>query len=250
MMKQKKFLTAEWLRLIMANYEIDPEQLKPFVPANTELDTWNNRTYVSLVGFLFYDTRVMGIRFPFHVTFPEVNLRFYVRYRENGAIKRGVVFIKEIVPKHAITLIANTLFKERYVTLPMKTFVHTTEKEQHVGYSWKFKNHWNKLEVKTGLEKYPIQPGSEEEFITEHYWGYTSVNEASCGEYQVAHPSWDIYPVEQFTIDCNFEQLYGRAFSELKDKKPVSVFLAEGSEICVYPKRIIPPPQKGRKRQP
>ena len=88
------------------------------------------------------------------------------------------------------------------------------------------------------MKKFPIQPGSEEEFITEHYWGYTAVNEASCGEYQVAHPSWDIYPVEQFTVDCDFERLYGKAFAELKDKKPVSVFLAEGSEICVYPKRI------------
>lgn len=238
-MKQKKFLTAQWLRLVMANYEIDPAKLKPFVPAHTELDTWNDRTYVSLVGFLFHDTRVMGIRFPFHVTFPEVNLRFYVRYKDGNAIKRGVVFIKEIVPKQAITFIANTLFKERYVTLPMKTFVHTTEQQKHVGYSWKYKNHWNRLEVKTGLKKYPIQPGSEEEFITEHYWGYTSIDKTLCGEYQVAHPCWNIFPVEQFAVDCDFEQLYGPAFGELKAKTPVSVFLAEGSDICVYPKKVL-----------
>jgi uncharacterized protein YqjF (DUF2071 family) len=239
MMKQKKFLTAQWLRLIMANYEVDPAILKPFVPAKTELDTWNNRTYVSLVGFLFYDTRVMGIRVPFHVTFPEVNLRFYVRYKENEEVKRGVVFIKEIVPLQAITFIANTLFKEKYVTLPMKNFVHTTEQLQQVGYSWKFKNHWNKLEVETGLKKFPNQPGSEEEFITEHYWGYSGINENRSGEYQVAHPSWDVYPVDKYTIDCNFGQLYGPAFSGLKDQKPLSVFLAEGSEISVFKKRLI-----------
>lgn len=238
-MKQRKFLTAQWLRLIMANYEIDPALLQPFVPAKTELDTWNNRTYVSLVGFLFHDTRVMGFRVPFHVTFPEVNLRFYVRYKENDEIKRGVVFVKEIVPRQAITFIANTLFKEKYVTLPMKHFVHTTEHTQQVGYSWKFKNHWNKLEVQTGLKKFPIQPGSEEEFITEHYWGYSGINENMCGEYQVAHPSWDVYPVDNYTIDCNFGQLYGSAFSGLKDVKPSSVFLAEGSEISVFKKRII-----------
>jgi uncharacterized protein len=240
-MKQKKFLTAQWLRLIMANYEIDPEKLKPFVPAKTELDTWNGRTYVSLVGFLFHDTRVRGIRFPFHVTFPEVNLRFYVRYKENDEIKRGVVFIREIVPKHAITFIANTLFKERYVTMPMKTFVHTTEEQQHVGYSWKYKNNWNKLEVHTRLEKFPIQPGSEEEFITEHFWGYAAINEKMSGEYQVEHPGWNIYPVEQYVIDCDFDELYGKRFAELKEQKPVSVFLAEGSDICVYGKKIIPP---------
>lgn len=239
MSKQRKFLTAQWLRLIMANYEVDPVILQPFVPAITELDTWNGRTYVSLVGFLFHDTRVLGIRVPFHITFPEVNLRFYVRYKENEEVKRGVVFIKEIVPRQAITFIANTLFKENYVTLPMKTFVHTTEQLQQVGYSWKFKNHWNKLEVQTSLKKFPIQPGSEEEFITEHYWGYSHINENMCGEYQVAHPSWDVYPVDKYTIDCDFGQLYGPAFTSLKDQKPLSVFLAEGSDISVYKKRLI-----------
>jgi hypothetical protein len=238
-MQQKKFLTAQWLRLIMANYEVEPKALKPFLPAKTELDTWNNRTYVSLVGFLFHDTRVMGIRYPFHTTFPEVNLRFYVRYKENGQYKRGVVFIKEIVPKRAITFIANTLFRERYVTLPMKNFVNTTSAQQHIGYHWKFNNHWNKLEVQTGLHKFPLQPGSEEEFITEHFWGYTQINHQASGEYQVEHPSWDVYPVEQYTIDCHFEQLYGPAFSLLKCQTPLSVFLAEGSAINVYGKRVI-----------
>jgi uncharacterized protein len=235
----KKFLTAEWLRLIMANYAVDPEILKPFVPAKTELDTWNGTTYVSLVGFLFHDTCVRGIRYPYHTTFPEVNLRFYVRYKENDAYKRGVVFIKEIVPKRAITFIANTLFRERYVTLPMKNFVNTTAYEQHIGYHWKFNNHWNKLEVQTDLKKFALQPGSEEEFITEHFWGYTRINNEQSGEYQVEHPGWNVYPVKQYIVDCNFEQLYGPAFSSLKDQTPLSVFLAEGSAINVYSKRVI-----------
>jgi len=238
-MKQKKFLTAQWLRLIMANYEVDPKTLKPFLPAKIELDSWNNRTYVSLVGFLFHDTRVMGIRYPFHTSFPEVNLRFYVRYKENGQYKRGVVFIKEIVPKPAITFIANTLFKERYVTLPMKNFVNTTAEQQHVGYHWKFNKQWNKLEVQTGLNKYALQAGSEEEFITEHFWGYTQINDTKSGEYQVEHPSWHVYPVEQYTIDCHFDLLYGAGFSGLKSQPPLSVFLAEGSAINVYGKRVI-----------
>ncbi len=115
--------------------------------------------------------------------------------------------------------------------------MHTTEQQQHVGYTWKYKNHWNKLEVKTGLKNSPIQPGSgEEEFITEHYWGYTTVNENMCGEYQVAHPSWYIYPVEQFTVDCDFEQLYGGAFGHLKIKSPYLYFWPK-ARISVYTKR-------------
>ncbi|MBO9201772.1 MULTISPECIES: YqjF family protein [Niastella] len=238
-MKQRKFLSAQWLRLIMANYVVDPHILKPFLPAKTELDTWNGRTYVSLVGFLFHDTRVMRIPVPFHTSFPEVNLRFYVRYKENDQYKRGVVFVKEIVPKPAITFVANSLFKERYVTLPMKTFMELTAEEQHIGYQWKFNNHWNKLEVKTGLKKFPLQAGSEEEFITEHFWGYSTLNEHMTGEYQVSHPSWDVFPVKQYNIDCDFGKLYGPSFSVLKEQAPVSVFLAEGSEINVYSKRVV-----------
>jgi uncharacterized protein YqjF (DUF2071 family) len=238
-MKQRKFLSAQWLRLIMANYVVDPNILKPFLPAKTELDTWNGRTYVSLVGFLFHNTRVMRISVPFHTSFPEVNLRFYVRYKENDQFKRGVVFIKEIVPKQAITFIANSLFKERYVTLPMKNFVNIAADEQHIGYHWKFNNRWNGIEVKTGLKKFPLQPGSEAEFITEHFWGYSTLNEHLTGEYQVSHPSWDVFPVNDYTIDCDFGNLYGPSFSVLNQQAPASVFLAEGSEINVYSKRVV-----------
>ena len=223
----------------MANYLVNPDALKPFLPAKTELDTWNNKTYVSLVGFLFHDTRVLNIRFPFHTTFPEVNLRFYVRYKENDQYKRGVVFIKEIVPKPAITFIANSLFNERYITLPMKNVVNVTPQQQHIGYHWKFNNHWNKLEAQTGLKKYAIQPGSEEEFITEHFWGYSAISKTATGEYQVEHPRWDIFPVEQYTVDCDFANLYGPSFSALNGQTPDSVFLAEGSAINVYGKKVI-----------
>jgi uncharacterized protein YqjF (DUF2071 family) len=238
-MKQRKFLSAQWLRLIMANYVVDPNILQPFLPAKTNLETFNGRTYVSLVGFLFHNTRVLRIPVPFHTSFPEVNLRFYVGYKENDQYKRGVVFIKEIVPKRAITFIANSLFKERYVTLPMKHFVNMADNEQHVGYHWKLNNRWNGIEVKTGLTKFPLQAGSEEEFITEHFWGYSRMNQHLTGEYQVSHPSWNVFPVEQYKIDCDFGHLYGPSFSILKDQAPVSVFLAEGSEINVFNKRVI-----------
>ncbi len=73
------FLTAEWRHLAMLNYEIDPVILRPFVPSGTELDSWNGKTYVSIVGFLFLKTRVRGLAIPFHQNFEEINLRFYVR---------------------------------------------------------------------------------------------------------------------------------------------------------------------------
>ncbi len=51
--RSKVFLTAEWRYLAMFNYEVPPELLAPLVPRGTELDSWQGKVYVSLVGFLF-----------------------------------------------------------------------------------------------------------------------------------------------------------------------------------------------------
>ena len=237
-MSQRKFLTAEWRKLIMANYEIDPGILKKYIPAGTELDTWNNKYYVSLVGFMFLKTKLSGITIPFHSNFPEVNLRFYVRYKSGNDWKRGVVFINEFVPKPAITFVANNLYKERYVTCTMK---HKWEMGEQltIGYYWKKNNKWNELEVTASRKLNEITPNSKEEFITEHYWGYSSVDKNKTGEYEVAHPRWDIYSIENYKIDCDFKLLYGNDFDILDHSQPASVFLAEGSSVTIFTKKIL-----------
>jgi len=167
-MKKSTFLRAEWRNLIFANYEIDPKILEKYLPFGTELDLWQGKCFVSMVGFDFRETAVLGIKFPFHTNFEEVNLRFYVRHKEGNKWKRGVVFIKEIVPRLMITLIANTLYKENYATHKTKKHIQATEKELIFRYEWLNKKHWNFLEVTTEIAKQNIVLGSEEEFITEH----------------------------------------------------------------------------------
>jgi uncharacterized protein YqjF (DUF2071 family) len=244
-MASSKFLTAEWRKLIMINYKIDPSILLSYLPGKTELDYWNNNCYVSLVGFMFQNVRVKGIKIPFHINFPEVNLRFYVRFKDKSNSvteewKRGVVFISEIVPKPAISFIANTLFHENYSTMPMKFSWKNDNKEiMKVGYSWKKKGCWNKMEVIVSSNAHPLVSGSEEEFITEHFWGYSAYSKEKTSEYHVVHPRWDIYPVNSFILDCDFESLYGSSFASLTGKEPDSVFLAEGSAIEVFQKRIL-----------
>lgn len=228
------FLSAEWRNLLMANYAIDPQILKPYLPCYTELDTYNDTYYVSLVGFLFKNTKVAGIRFPFHHTFEEVNLRFYVRYKEDGQWKRGVVFMKEIVPKHMITLVANTFYREKYATHPMKHNWQVKDDRLHVDYYWKVKGEWNFLKAVADIKPTPLVEGSEEAFITEHYWGYTHVNEACTGVYGVDHPKWNIHAVHQFDVHCNTAELYGAPFVDALSVSPKSVFLAEGSPIKVF----------------
>jgi uncharacterized protein YqjF (DUF2071 family) len=228
----RAFLTAEWRKLAMANYIVDPALLQRYLPYKTELDMWNNACYVSLVGFMFVNTRLLGFRIPFHSTFEEVNLRFYVRYKDVDGWKRGVVFIKEIVPKRALTFIANSIYKENYETMPMMHRWETTGSNLTVEYRWKLKE-WNSLEVKCASEAIAIAAGSEEEFITEHYWGYTKIGEQRTSEYGVEHPRWEVYPVQDYAIHVGFGNVYGNQFEFLKNETPASVFLAEGSEIIV-----------------
>ncbi len=237
---EKVFLTAEWKNLIMANYLVDPAILKSYVPYGTELDDWDGKTFVSMVGFMFLNTKVLGVPVPFHRDFEEVNLRFYVRYKDSDEWKRGVVFIKEIVPKRAITFVANTLYNENYQSLPMKNKFSKNGNLQKVSYSWKFQNEWNFLKVQAGLEAQKIEPGSEAEFITEHYWGYTKNRNQRTSEYQVEHPRWNIFTINEFEMNCNVAQLYGKAFEEFLAVKPHSVFMADGSEIIVRNGKILP----------
>jgi len=232
------FLTAAWKKLLMANFPVDADVLRPLVPARTELDTWNGDSYVSLVGFQFRDVQVRGLSIPYHRHFPEVNLRFYVRYKDDGLWKRGVVFVREIVPLPAVTFVANSLFRERYMTLPMDFGAREEGQVLTVSYRWKYRGYWNQLSAKASVERLPLQAGSEEEFITEHFWGYAGHGKRT-GEYQVAHPRWEIYPVQQYSVDCDFGGLYGSAFAGLRNQPPASVFLAEGSPVEVYTKRAI-----------
>jgi len=227
------FLTAHWEKLILANYAVDPNILKPYLPAGTELDIWNDTCYVSVVGFLFNEVKVKGFSIPGHTTFPEVNLRFYVRRFENGEWKRGVVFIKELVPKALISITANILYKENYQTRPMRHQWDFLENEQRIEYEWKVNNHWNFLRVRAGIEPIDIKEGSEAEFITEHYWGYTKVSATTASEYEVKHPRWKVYRMHNLNFSFSTKELFGEAFVPYLETKPTSIFLAEGSEIKV-----------------
>lgn len=233
------FLTAEWRKLALANYEVDKNVLSRFLPAKTELDLWNDRCFVSLVGFMFQNTKVLGLKIPFHSDFEEVNLRFYVRFKDNNQWKRGVVFIKEIVPKPAITFIARNLYGENYETMRMEHSWSEDNGKLNVSYKWNKAGKWNSIQVTCGDQCSLLQHGSKSEFITEHYWGYTKNNERDTFEYEVRHPRWKVYEVFDHAIDVDFSSVYGVQFADLNHRQPSSVMLAEGSEISVEKKRVL-----------
>jgi uncharacterized protein YqjF (DUF2071 family) len=233
------FLTAQWRKLIMAQYVVDPATLQPWLPRGVELDLYQDKCYVSLVGFLFEAVRVKRVAIPFHTRFEEVNLRFYVtRTEPDGTRKRGVVFIREFVPRSAITLLANSLYEEPYATLPMRHSIVATRDALNVSYAWRHSftgvKTWHSLAVEASPEPQPISAGSEEEFVTEHYWGYTKRSRGHTSEYGVQHPRWSVYPIRSFAVQAEFAALYGPAFAALDQTAPASVLLAEGSAVSVF----------------
>ena len=242
-MTARPFLTASWHHLAMLNYRVDPALLTPHVPQGTQLDDHNGATWVSLVGFLFADTRVLGLKVPFHTTFEELNLRFYVRRTSGSEVRRGVVFIKEIVPRPAIALVARLAYNEPYETRRMGHYIapRAPKEPLYVSYSWAPRlGGWGHVTIQTTeAVPQPIVPGSEEEFITEHYWGYTRQRDGGTVEYRVEHPSWRVWQSAKATVTGDVEELYGHDFARMLSQPPDSAFLAEGSAVTVYrPERI------------
>jgi len=237
------FLTAEWRYLAMLNYEIAPEILMPLVPKGTELAEWCGRTFVSMVGFLFLNTRVMGVAIPFHRNFEEINLRFYVRRKADDGWRRGVAFVKEIVPRVAIALTARWLYNENYVALPTgNAILHSQTNPASVEsakYFWRFKNKTHFIELAARGEPRNFAEGSEEEFIAQHYWGYSSQRDGGTVEYRVDHPAWRIWQAQSYRLECDIKNLYGEQFARALSTEPASAFLAEGSEIAVYKGRRL-----------
>src|SRR4029077_8073887 len=178
------FLTANWRYLVMLNYLVDPALVEPLVPAGTEIDYENRETFVSIVGFLFLDTRILGLPVPLHRDFEEVNLRFYVLKKSADTWRRGAVFVREMVTRRAIALVARAFYGENYLALPMKHEIEHIDSKLSVEYSWRRGTKWEFIKMSASDEPRSIPAGSHAEFITEHYWGYTCVRRG-CSEYRV-----------------------------------------------------------------
>jgi uncharacterized protein YqjF (DUF2071 family) len=234
----RRFLSAAWRHLVMLNYEIDAAILQPLIPPGTELDPFNGKHFVSMVGFLFLQTRFLGVPIPFHRNFEEVNLRFYVRHQASDGWRRGVVFVKEIVPRFVIAAVARWVYNENYVNCPMDSQVHLPDPGRSfpgfVEYGWTSRSRRNLVGAEfDGTPAYP-KPGSEEEFITEHYWGYVPQRDGSSLEYRVEHPPWRVWRASRSWFDCDVKGFYGEQYNPALSQPPTSAFVAEGSEVTVF----------------
>jgi len=232
---ERVFLSAEWRDLVMLNYEVDPHVLQPHVPPATELDSFDGCTFVSLVGFRFLRTKLFGaISAPFHANFDEINLRFYVRRTVAGEVRRGVVFIREIVPRAAIAVVARLVYGEKYSSYPMRHSVNTSVSDGMARYEWKLGGSWCGLEAHLSGSSSPATEGSLEQFITEHYWGYSARRAGGTLEYHVSHLAWRIWSSRQAAFHGNADALYGSALGAVIRRQPDSAFVADGSPVLVF----------------
>lgn len=223
----------------MLNYEVAPELLESLVPAGVEMDRWSGTLCISVVGFLFTHTRVLGFTVPGHRTFQEVNLRFYVRRHVGAETRRGVVFVRELVPRRAIALVARLMYNEPYRALPMRHRIEWSGDETTREYAWRTGGDWTRLSARTTGQSRPLEPESEAEFITEHYWGYTRQRDGGTVEYRVDHPRWNVWDATDARLDGDLASVYGEVFARALTGAPRSAFVADGSAVTVYaPSRI------------
>src|SRR5207302_1490782 len=149
-------------------------------------------------------------------------------------VRRGVVFIRELVPRRAIAFVARTFYKEDYVALPMAHEIRSAgDNRLRVAYRWRSENRWSAMNLETDGESELPGEGSVEQFITEHYWGYSAQPGGGCVEYRVTHPSWKIWQVRRSAFEGDAEKLYGREIATVLRNKPQSAFLAGGSAVTV-----------------
>jgi uncharacterized protein len=233
--KEKVFLSADWRDLVMLNYQVDPDLLRKHIPAGTTLDAFNGKAFISLVGFRFGNTKMFGsLPIPFHTDFDEVNLRFYVRRGYEDEERRGVVFIAEIVAKLAISTIARLAYNENYVCLPMRHRIAGDSSKRSVEYAWKFGGKWCSLSASVSGEPVHPQHGSVEQFITEHFWGYSAQPNGGSLEYHVEHVPWRVWTSTTAQFEGDVRRLYGAELAETLKGRPDSAFIAEGSQVLVY----------------
>jgi len=229
----KTLLTASWTNLLTVTFETDKSFLKKYLPADTELNDWNGKYFMSLVAFMFEKPSILGILSPFYRSFEEINLRFYVRHKEKTEWRKGVVFIKEIAPSYIIGQTAKWLYKENFISLPMKHEFVSDNKLMYTNYSCKINNKWNQLNMESPPVNVEPEEKSIENFIRDHYWGYTKTTGNKTMEFRIEHRPWKIFPATKFEMNLDTGTAYGEEFKEYFSARPMSTFLMDGSHTKV-----------------
>ena len=237
-------LAGEWRDLALLNWFVDPAILRPRVPAGAELDTWEGRGVLSLVGLRFLHLRLLGLPVPGMQAFTQVNVRFYVRRRVGEEIRHGVCFVLAMVPRRLLTLGARLAMHEPFETFPTRVAHHRApDGAGGLSYQWQGGNQggtgdggWHRMQVvlDAAAVRAP-EDGSLETFVLHRFWGFTQQPDGTTLEYRVEHPCWRVAAVNDFDLSAQWEGLRVPAEVRTALAGPASFALyAEGSEARMY----------------
>jgi uncharacterized protein YqjF (DUF2071 family) len=160
------------------------------------------------------------------VRFPEINLRFYIRHE--GV--RGVCFIRELVPRPAITLVARGLYNEPYRTTRMSEELLPPAGVRHrFGPGLR-----QRVEARANPEGAVPDPASAEYWLTHHDLGVGRNHRGALRRYRVEHEVWRVHEVGDLDVDVDFGAVYGPEWAHLTGAEPSHVTLAAGSPVRVF----------------
>lgn len=246
-MAERPVLTARWTELVLLNFRVPVEVVARLAPAGTEPDLHAGDAYISVVGFRFQSVRIFGMPVPGHTRFDEINLRYYVKRVVDGEVRRGVVFVREIVPRRAVAIVANRLYNEKYVTRPMRSCLTMAGSALQTGdtveYGWgsgggRKKCSWNRVGARVATRPELPEAGSLEEFIVEHYWGYVRARDGTTREYRVVHPTWRVARADEVIWECDAVRTYDSPLDRYLET-PVNAVIADGSAVGVFRGRRV-----------
>jgi uncharacterized protein YqjF (DUF2071 family) len=229
------FLRAKWKNLAIVTYKVPDEVLRPYLPPGCELDRLEGSALASFVAFDFKDTKVKGVGFPGFKNFPEINLRFYVKQGN----RRGVVFIRELVPSRLIAGIARGLYNEPYQAVPMKSETRAEGGRLDVEHTFTVGGRTQRVRIEGSGELSVPPETSKQHFLKEQEWGFGVLRNGEVVRYRVTHPHWRTYASAKVDLDVDFGAVYGERFAFLSKAKPFSTVVAEGSEIAVLHKQPV-----------
>lgn len=242
----RPFLTADWRDVVLVNYRVDPDLLRPHLPPGSVLDTPDGTPdlhLVSLVAFTFANTRVHGIPIPGGRRFGEVNVRFYAR---RGPM-RAAVFVREFVPAPIIAFGARALYRQPYRLARVE---HAVERRPDaIVATTTFERGETRGTIRIDADPVPFlpDPASEEHFLKEHYWGFDRGWSGAAFRYRVDHPVWRTHAVRRAAVDLDPGMLIGGRWATVDWNAALhSVLLAEGSRAVVWSAEpLVNPDQAG-----
>ena len=229
----RRFLTAHWQNLVLANYATPDELLTPYLPPGVELDRYQGSSYCSLVAFQFRRTRVFGVSWPGFRHFPEWNLRIYARRGGD----RGVVFVREFVPQWLVATVARLTYNEPYRAARVTEAVSETGEIVTAEYGVDWAGRWHTLRAVGDKPAVVPDNDSAAHFFKEQTWGFGVGHSGKTLRYRVIHPTWAVYPAREFAANLDWAALYGEPWGAMQAREPDNVVLAAGSAVEVFPHR-------------